>query len=295
MTYTFGDYTFPPGVAISDNFGDVVTRTQRLPGASGGLDGYGNQRAPTEIGNVQISFPLFYEWAKTTYSESNAADAMLAARDALRGLILDGTQKLTKPVGSSGARWCWARVQNVPSRENEDDHTRLLQRVQLNFQVADPRWYEIGTETSNYWGAVKWGSMVFGGGVWGGSLPTPQAISGLLTSWTHTRSSGNAETDPRIVVVAGAGGVENLRIQRLVNGIVWDEANYMGSLSSGETLEINCRAKTVKVDGVNAYADFEFATPDWFTLLPGANSLRAQMDGSGNQANVYLRYYEAYR
>jgi hypothetical protein len=288
--YSFGDFTFPPGVAISDNFGNIVPRTQRLPGLSGGYDGYGSGMAPAEIGNVTISFPLYFEWARTTYSESNVADAMKEARDAIREMVTYGVAKLVKPVGSTGSRWCWARTNNIPMTENEDNHTRLLQRFTCNFQVADPRWFSIGTETSTLWGAFTWG-----GGTWGATVPTPQAVSGTSTSWTIT-PAGNAETEPRIIVDVGVGGANDIRVQRLVNGLVVDEVSYGGALSNGDQLEINCRTHSVRLNAADAYdANFDFETPDWFLLMPGINNIRVQMGDASNAADVTFRYYEAYR
>ena len=290
--YSFGSYTFPPGVAISDNFGNVVTRTQRLPGLSGGFDNYGDGMAPTQIGNVTISFPLYYQWAQREYSESDYLDAMKIARDAIREMVTFGVQLLIKPVGNGGSRWCWARVNNIPLSENEDRHTRLRQNFTLNFQASDPRWFEIGTENDLLWGDGRtWND----GSDWGGTVPSPQAVSSVKTEWSVVRD-GNAETEPRIIVDVGVGGAENFTLQRLVSGSPVDEVMYLTSLVNGDQLIINCRTHTITLNGADAYdVNFDFTTPDWFLLMPGTNDLRVQMDGGGNAADVTLRYYEAYR
>lgn len=311
--YTFDDFTFPPGVKISDNFANVVPRTQRLPGLSGGYDGYGIGPAPTEIGNVTISFDLFWRWAQVNYLGDNIGvpyflepeDAMLAARNAIRKLVMYGVKKLTKPVGNTGSRWCWARVNNITMRDNEDDHTRLRQPIQINFQVADPRWFTIGNENDVLWGdGTEWGD----GTTWGGDLILSRACSGVSTEWTERtglrdplyyltlQPESTAETYPRILVQVGSGGAENIYIQRLVGGAVVDSVCYLAPLVDGDQLEIDCRAHRVRLNGANAYNEyFDFETAEWLQLLPGNNSMRCLMLNAGDEADIYLRYYEAYR
>lgn len=281
-------YTFPtPMQAIDDNFNNVVPQTTRLPGLSGGFDNFGTDPAPAEIGKVTLSFTLRLDWAMHTYSESDPAIAMQMARDAVNAMQHWGKTKLFKPAGDT-TRFCYARINNIDMPYNENRNSSIWQPVSINFQCSDPHWYELGTEQPE-WGEFDWDSGV----PWGGSS-SPQVCSGTSTTWTIT-TNGNAPTKARIQLIGLTGGMQNPTLQRIVDAQVVDEVSYTGSLLEDDDLQINCRAKRVTLNSADAYNNnFEYETPDWFTLDPGANTIRLLMGNVGNQAQVYVRYYEAY-
>jgi len=276
-------YTFTPDnqISIRDNFANVVPRTTRLPGADGGFDEFGRERAPGEIGNVQMIFWLY----------ASSLPAMTAVLDELRAMTSWGTKRLYKqPMGGGGDRWCEARLNSIDAPQNASDLPGKRQRVQLNFQVASPFWLNQGTEAFSWGDGTPWGD-----GIWGGSAAA-NAVSGTDTSFTVT-TSGNAISHPRITIECGGGQTaSNIRIRRIVQGETVDEVAYAGTLTAGDELEINCRDLSVTLNGANAYdSDFTFQTASWFRLLPGANTIQVLMDNSGDAADVYFRYYEVFK
>jgi hypothetical protein len=283
-------YTFPPVVkSLSDNFTNVVTRTVRLPGMDGGFDTYGSGRLPTEIGNIQLSFTLMEDWAVRTYGGSQA-EAMQAARDALNKTPYLGLGKLYIEAGSD-ERWAWCKVNNINMPKNHDRNTHLWQPVSMDLQAALPYWFELGTEVATAWGEFVWGD----GTTWGGAA-VPQVAVGTATQWTVTYS-GNAPTPVRIVIGVKTGDTaENVTVQRLVSGSVVDEVGYAGVLAALDELQIHSRAKKVQINGSDAYDDnFTYESPDWLVLEPGNNTIKVIMANPGDEVDVYLYYFEAYR
>lgn len=279
----FGAYVFPDtGTDYNDNFRDLVTRTSRLPGLSGGYDELGAGRAPGEIGNVSYSLIL----------KAATEAQMLAARDTLAKIADYGRSRLfiqpTDPDAQE--RFTWARVQNIQFVERYRDLPQFNLRATINWQVADPRWFTQGTEAWSWGDGTAWGAAP-----WGGSA-TPQACSGTQTDFTIT-TEGNATTEPRITVSCGAGQTcQNPTVQRLVNGVMVDQVKYEGTLVAGDELLVDCRALRVLLNGTSAYSTaFTFLHPAWFRLEPGANSIRVLLANSGDAASVTLRYFEAFR
>jgi hypothetical protein len=278
----FGAYVFEDtGTAYSDNFANLVLRSDRLPGLAGGFDELGSDPAPAEIGRVNYTF-----WLRT-----NSRDEMKAARDAVKAMAGYGATTLfMQPEDPAAApRFTTARVNNISMPERADDRHDLYQRASVIWQVADPHWYEIGTEAWN-WGAGIWGAVPWGGGA------APQACSGVATDFTIT-TQGNAVTLPRITITCAAGQVAaNPKVQRLAGGEVIDEIATAGLvLGAGDALEINCRAASVKLNGADAYSYVSsFKHPDWLRLLPGENVVRVALANNSDRASVKISYYEAY-
>lgn len=278
-------YTFDTTKQISlrDNFRDVVTRTSRLPGLPGGFDEYGSGPAPTEIGNVQAVFWL----------EADTLQAMESAKRSVNAMAAFGLKRLYKqPLDTTqDERYCEARISSIDYTESAKDvpHRRL--RVQVNFQVANPVWLTLGTESWAWGDGTAWGS----GALWGGS-PVSHAAVGADNTFSLT-PGGNTITYPRITIeIPAAKSATNIRVQRRRQGAVLDEVRYSGTLSAGQTLEINCRAYSLRLDNASWYgAAFTYQTAAWMRLVGGiANDIRVLMDNAADEATIRWRYYEAY-
>ncbi len=279
----FGSYPFRNVEKATTSFGGVRASTTKLPGMHGAYDEYGMGEAPSETGNVRVSF----------YLTARHMAEMTALRDAVLLLKSWGVKKLyVQPYDLNQAeRFCWARVNDIQMPEDASKGTETLQPVTINFQVADAAWYGIGTEAWSWGDGTLWGS----GAKWGGAA-TPRACSGLSTTWTET-PGGNAATPPRISVVVGVGqSASDVRVQRVVRGVVLDEVRYNALLAAGDRLTINCRDYSVTLNGANTYNNlFSFEHPAWLRLEPGDNEIRVLMANSGDACTVYLRYYEVWR
>lgn len=281
----FGQYNFTQKnqVSLRDNFRDVVPRTTRLPGLSGGFDEYGQDAAPLEIGNVQVVF----------WMHADSIEEMETLKQDIGKLPSYGVTRLYKqPLDSGqGERYCEARANSVDYHERASQQPHRRMQVTVNFQAANPVWLALGTEGWAWGDGTGWGT----GAIWGGSA-APQAVSGVQNDFTIT-PEGNAQTFPRITINCGASQTASgVTIQRLVSGEVVDEIKYDATLGNNDSLEINCRALSVKLNGSDAYSSvFTFLRAHWFLLEPGENSIRVLMDNAGDAADVYMRYYEAYR
>jgi hypothetical protein len=274
-------YYFPPATSFTHNFMNLVPRTVRLPGTSGGFDEFLGGVAPSEIGKVQA---MWYVIPKENESITTLLDTL--------GMISDwGEQKLyILPWDTTyRERWCYARINDISISENAKDHPEKWQRVSATWQVADPYWYNLGTEAA-LWGDVQWANFT-----WGGSA-NPQLCSGQQTDFTIT-VGGNAITLARITItVPAAKTAEDVTVQRLESTTIRDQIRRTGILTPADSLSINARTHTIQLNGLDAYTTaFTFHHQDWFRLLPGTNSIRVLLKNASDEANVKIQWYERYR
>lgn len=272
-------YTFPldSQVSMTDNFGELVTRTGRLPGADGGFDELGDERGLQEIGNVSAEFWLHFT-GKT--DATNQRDAFLEMADFGVGRLY-----MQPTDAGDSERFVWARVNNIniPFNVQEVPHKRL--RAQISFQCSDPGWLGAGNQT--LWGG---GSTWAGGAKWGG---TPTAVSGLSTTLTWT-NNGNTYIQPKIALHPDVGDTcTDPIIRRVVDGAVVDEVRYIGTLTNADQLVINCRKMSVRLNGVALYTNqFSFKSASWLKLLPGANSIQIKLASAGDAVDVMAQWYD---
>lgn len=283
FTYLGQTYTFPAyQQEYQDNFGDVSVKIARLAGMDGGFDENGTDPGAAEIGSISLDFYLF----------SSTREGMQSLRDAARQIAGWGLGQLYyQPTDETDdQRWCWARVRRVDIGQEFHRHTDLLQRVTVQFVVPESCWYLPATEAWTWGDGTPWGQ----GAAWGGSS-TPQACSGVTTTFTET-VGGVARTWPRILVECGTGeSLSEITIERLVDGVAVNSVTYDAAMTDGDILEISCRALSVKLNGTNAYENFSFDQDTWIELQPGSNNMRVTLGGAGEACTVTLRYLEVYR
>lgn len=278
---SFGGYTFENAVSqFQDNFLDLVPRTIRLPGLSGGFALDGITPSAQEIGRVTLR-----HWVQAT-----SPAEMVNKLDAIRALASQGVKRLTvEPFPGAAYRYCWASIHNIQMSQNVNQRPSFQQQVTFDWQIADPRWYS-DADGAPYWGEFDWGD----GSKWGGTN-AGTAVSGLTTTLTVT-PVGNAPTLPKISIMTyAAQTVTNPTIQRLIAGVVVDSVAYTGVLGAHETLLINCRSQAVRWQSQSAYAAFTALRPErWLELQPGANTLKVLFGNSGDAATVRIGYEDAW-
>lgn len=274
-------YTFPtsPGdQEYRDNFKNVVLRTSRLPFADGGFDELGDEPGSAPIGMIQLGI----------YLVSATREGMQALRDDLNKIRGWGLGRLfyQPPDPELAARWCYAKVNDISIPERRHEHTDLYQKVQLSFQVIPPWWYTKGNCESIIGEDFIFGTSKIGGG-------TPTSVTGLSTNLTYT-PTGNYETQPTIAIKPPATkSVTNPIVRRIVNGDVVDEVKWIGTLTAGQNLHIDCPRASVRLDGVPVYTDlFSFKHPSWMRLLPGDNTIQVRFALSTDQADVNIRFLD---
>lgn len=262
-----------------DNFGDGVPRTVRLPGLDGGYDQYGVERAPVEVGTVTVGVTL-------TAATRAQMDALRAQIRAMTGW---GVKRLFRQIDyQSDEQWCYARVNSVEMPQQPAQHTDLRQKVTISFQVADPAWYGQGTESWSWGDGTKWSEKPWGG------AGSPFYASGTSTTLIED-VGGNMPTVPRILITPRLGeSCTNPKVQRLIDGIVFDEVSYTGTVNALQTLRIDCRRLAVTLAGNDAYANFDYRRGGWFELPPEQNTLRVLFANPTDAADVRIRYFERF-
>ncbi|MEL7433253.1 MAG: hypothetical protein AAFN11_04840, partial [Chloroflexota bacterium] len=161
-------YTFTPDDQLSyrDNFRDVVPRTSRLPGLSGGFDEYGVSPAPTEIGNVSMQFWVLAD---------TPADMYQAKLDIGRMRTFGKRRLYKQPVdGNADEVYCEARINSITWNETTQDRPDKYLRFTVDWQVDNPFWFAQGTEAPQYGDG-----STFGSGVTYGGSPITQSLLGV--------------------------------------------------------------------------------------------------------------------
>lgn len=273
-------YSFPTDAQVSynDNFAEIVTRTNRMPGADGGLDEYGNERSPHEVGTISAEFWLHYD----------SPDEETSKLEAFRQMGDWGKQLLyMQPTGQRGTeRWCWARVNNINTSQNANDVPHKRQRAKIIFQASDPFWYGAGNQ--KLWDSTyDWDSTIN----WDDGSFTAITGSGNMT----VTPSGNAETLGRFVAkVTGAQSFSRLIVERLANSVIVDQAILQMGLAQNDVIEIDPRRQWVVVNGENRIANFDFMHPDWLRLVSGANTVRVRLDEPTAAISAIVYYFDRY-
>ena len=280
-------YTFPTNPGDQDfrtNFGELVARTSRMPGVSGGFDEYGSGRAPSAVGNIQFSFWLV----------SDTLSGMQALRDAVYPMADWGAGRLIQTMQDGTERWAWARVNNITMSEKRHMHSDLFQQVQMSFQASNPYWYRPGNEA--VWDGAATAAWDNASAIWDGGAGTSITDSGTIS----VTNAGSATTLARVIIHKNSAGTcWNPIVRRVVNGAVVDEVRWSYGVGAGSYVDINPRAQRVQwvlyttnvvYDGY-ALGYFEAKHPDWMRLAPGVNSIQVLMDGS---ATVSIKYLERY-
>lgn len=251
---TFGagssTYTFPVYQGeITTNFANTSPATTRLPGMDGGYNPYGNNRAPSEVGNVRIPF---------TIVAISPAD-MQTKRDAVNSMSRYGVQKLRVQPADPAAvvRWCFARVTNVNMPIDNATSSGIWQKVTIDFQVSFPRWYS-------------------GTAIEGENVVVFSATGNARNTYTVT-TSGDATTKLRFALVNASGTNTSSGTFALfrVAAAVLDSATTAIQIPTGNYIEINARAFTaIQTATGNIYPSISISyTNEWFRLEPGGNTI----------------------
>jgi hypothetical protein len=292
---SFGGYRFPTNTywfpdtqdQFDSNFTNVVTRTTRLPGLSGGFDELGIDEGPREIGNVRCQFWLLAQTRPEITKMRNAVKGLLAYGKAR--LVVQPADQSLKPV------YTFARINNIPMSENAAECIDLHQQVTISFQVADPFWYQDYDATADTWGVGVWGTAKWGGNFPAFGLGSAYAVSGQTwgtgvwgtAKWgagtqrdLELTNQGNAPALARFIFTASQTCPEGLRLENLSSPV--DTVSYRGSIAAGQILMMNGGAQSVRLDGSEAYNElWSHKHPNFLRLLPGVNTVRATLPGGG--------------
>ena len=116
------------------------------------------------------------------------------------------------------------------------------------------------------------------------------SFSGLSASLTLTNNGNLAVEDAIITVIAGSGTIT--RVSVAGTGIDWLVDT---TVSAGQSLVVDCGARSVQVNGSNAYRGFYLnsahSVRNWLYLEPGSTTISITLVGTytGAQVNVAFR------
>lgn len=293
---SFGSYTFPTTQSeFNTNFGDITTKTIRVPGMDGGFSQDGWGKGDSAIGRITFGFWLVAE----------DPDDMEAKRDAVLKLAGLGLQKLIYQPEDATAeqRWCWARV-NYPtiSQNFEDGANNLFQRVQMIFHVPDPRWYS----DAGYSPQLADGSYTADGSLYVINGYLSNVVSNATKTFTVV-NDGTHEVIPAVLIEPGAGAsiATNPKIQRIVDGYAVDEVQVLGDLY-GHELAFDGKRQVAMWDGKRIFGSFEYGRgafysvdfkykhPAFLRLAPGSNTIKVTFDNlsGGAPTALVLMWFE---
>lgn len=280
----FHTYQFAYDQDYRDNFADVLARTSRVVGVSGGVDEFGRGVALSEVGNVQAGFFLI----------SESREGMTTLRDDIKKLLSWGVKKLWMQPSDPTAkpRWTYARINNINMPEKRERHTDLWQKVTLSFQCADPRWYS----HPSAW-LLDSGEVLDDGLTIGGYRASSTTVNnGSTISLTN---NGSTATPLYLRFDAGANSVTDLRVSlRDVDGVEIGRWRFEDTLSANQILEVDSTALSVTVTDTTINGRYDAFNPQigtGFLELPsGANTIVITGSFSGN-ITMYADYLDAWR
>jgi phage-related protein len=254
-------YNFPrTQTQLRDNFSDMVPRTVRVPGADGGFDQFGEGKAPSEIGNVSVTFEQYVE-----------ATPMQDMRDAIRQMAAWGVLPLVMIDADAEERFCYARVNSIVMTIAPNDpvgQTKLIATV--DFQVAEPYWLMAGT----------WGNPV--AVTVNGSPQAVNSVGGLFRTYPKITLTVTVSTTTLIVFEVGTGATaQSFQISRA------------GNFTAGDDIVIDCRSMDVKLNGGNDFSIIStFTHANFVWLEPGNNSVT--ITRTGGTVTATMEWYERY-
>ena len=263
--------------SLTTNFGNRIRAGKRVIMLSGGFDAFGKSPSPSELGTVQLQGTL----------RSTTRDGMEAKREslaAMQGYGL-GTLYYQETDSAQDVKFCFARLTSVDMPQKPGQHSDLQQNFTASWEVPEPIWHTDGTETS-VWGEYTWATDKWGG--------TPHSISASGTSTDSIVTyNGNAPALAKVSIsCGGAQSAQNPIIRRIISGSAADQMSYAGTLGNNDTLVINPRARSVKLNDSSVLGSFSFLHPAWLRLYPGSNLIRVIFDNAGDAATVKLSYFE---
>jgi hypothetical protein len=123
----------------------------------------------------------------------------------------------------------------------------------------------------------------------------PTTLDTSPKSVTLANDGKKAVMDPVVTLTAGSTEITKveLAIAATNSAIEWS-----GSLTAGQSLVIDCGARSVKKEGADAYSGFAYgaahATRGWLKLASGNNSLSVTLTGGGVDSTISVSYNDGW-
>lgn len=175
-----------------------------------------------------------------------------------------------KPLG---IRYDWDQIRRLGQAD-----------AQISFFAEDPRIYD-NTPLSF---SISLGATVYTG--FGFSFGFDFGFGGVSTTTdgVFINNPGNRPSPPIFTI---NGPVQNPRI---LNDTIGREMDFSITLDTGETLTIDTKYKTVKLNGTTNRRNTLLA-PTWFFMQPGDNFIRYRAESSDPTSFLEIDFYPAWR
>lgn len=256
----FGTYVFPAGNKADDtSVGDSSGYVMQLPGGYT-YDAYGTGVAHERLRRVTVDFEI---------TETTTA-LMQTARDAIRNFRGMYTQ-LAVELYDTSLRWQWARLTDIQFRRTPRDV--YVQPVRCTFEIKDPGWRGNKFDTT---------------------FVLDEISTGFPTQTIQFENNGNRTvTDPIVQITAGSSQVASVQITS--GSCDWA---FWKAIPAGQSLVVDCGARTVHLNGVDTYINFELqpthATGNWLEIIEGSNFVTVNAVTSASDATIQIIFYDGW-
>ena len=165
--------------------------------------------------------------------------------------------------------WCTARLLSVDAQR--DAKAPLYLPITLNFQLLSEHWY-------------------------GKNQIAFIDLLGLDTgvnAYPFPYTGNKKQRDVLIEITAVAVTIPHVVVLNSDSGHQWE---FGRTIPVGDTLRVDCGARSVTITGVGYYDDFvpPAAKAEWFLLQPGDNDLVVTITSGGSGHTFRMSFYEAF-
>lgn len=132
-------------------------------------------------------------------------------------------------------------------------------------------------------------------GPWSGVARTVNTSLDSSPKTVPCTNGGNRRITNAVVTITAAGtAITTARVR--VSGV--SDFQWQGSLAVGQSLVIDCGARTIRNNGVNAYSGLSYLSghvvSDWLRLEPGANSVEVYRTGGSVASTVQITFSDGW-
>jgi hypothetical protein len=276
----FGSTVLPIlNVEHPQDTGGAALQLLNLPGG-GAYDVLGNEQ----------SFPGAYNYNIPCTISNRNESTLLTQYNGLRQLVGRRDKLYRRVQANNSIHWAWARLNSITGVRKYGQENHYKQDLTLNFTIMSPIWYGIAHQEAWDFDA---GYYLDTGLIFDESSEYTIDLTG--GSGFYIYNNGNAQVN-NLTIVYTAKGSDTTDLDILISSVDPSQVSYIhytGTIPADSELIIDCGARSVKLDGSDAYANFSLDsmhnTTEWFPLTPGA--IYFGFDGAGGAANTAVFRY----
>lgn len=192
---------------------------------------------------------------------------LMATLDGLRALT--GTrQKLYATQGDESERWRWARLVQLTGTRRAVERGRL--EIEMVFECLPGGWR-------------------------GDAVDETETMASSPHTLTASNTGNRTVRDAVLTVTAGGANITAVAIT--VTGAT--HLTWAGMLTAGNALVLNCGVKSIRNDGVDAYAGFALGAShvvdDWLRLGAGDTDIDVAFTGGSTDSTVQIEFDEGWK